>query len=145
MKNLIIIMAVFALVLCGCHEKTIGYLQIKNAEYVPNTLEIRRTLDPSRTPDKNMINSGANWVSSEISGVLGTNPLIYSIEDVKVENGGDAELFKEQAWIIGGGRVYFPSKNIKTPNGTYILSIRVSNEGYSAVLEDILRVVITDN
>lgn len=145
MKQLIIVIGICIVGLCGCHETTVGYLQTENAEYAPNSMEVRRTLDPEKTPDKNMIVSGADWASNEMAGVLGTNPIVFSLEDVKATDGGNAELFKEQIRVIGGGRVYFPSKDIKAPNGTYVLSIRVSNPGYEAVLEDVFTVIIKEN
>lgn len=144
MKNVVIVIVICVLGFTGCHETTIGYLQTKNAEYLPGELVVRRKLNPNGYPDANMLRSGADWASNEISGVLGTNPLKYSLEDVKAEGGGDVGLFREQVKIIGGGRVYFPSKDIKAPNGTYILSIRVENPGYSVVLKDIFKVIIKE-
>jgi lipoprotein len=145
MKQLMIIIGICILGVYGCHDPKVGFLKTDNAEYSPSILEVRRTLDPERLPDANMIETGAEWVSNEIGGVLGTNPLIFDLEDVTASDGGDAALFKEQVRVIGGGRVYFPSKDIKAPNGTYKLSIRVSNPGYSAVLKDIFTVIIKDN
>ena len=145
MKQLIIIIGICIAGLWSCHETTVGFLKTENAEYSPDKLEVRRTLDPERLPDANMIVTGAEWVSNEMAGILGTNPLIFNLEDVTASDGGDAALFKEQARVIGGGRVYFPSKDIKAPNGTYKLSIRVSNPGYSVVLKDIFTVIIKDN
>ena len=146
MKRLIIIiLGIYIVGLCGCHETTVGFLKTDNAEYAPSSMEVRRTLDPDRSPDMNMIVTGADWASNEMAGVLGTSPLIFSLEDVKATEGGNAELFKEQVRVIGGGRVYFPSKDIKAPNGTYVLSIRVSNPGYSVVLKDVFTVIIKEN
>lgn len=138
----ILLVAILSSGLWGCHDITVGFLETGNALYFPDTLEVRRELDPTRVPDKVMIASGAEWVSNEISGVLGTSPLEYEIIEVKAKDGGDADLFLEQVRIIGGGRFYFPSKEIKAPNGTYTLSIRVSNPGYSAELKDIFTIVI---
>lgn len=143
MKRLIIVIIGICIIgLTGCHKTKIGYLQTKNAEYSPTFMNVCRTLDPTKMPDRNMITSGADWVSNEIAGVLGTNPLVFSLESVKATDGGNAGLFKEQVRVIGGGRVYFPSKDIKAPNGTYVLSIRITNPGYSVVLEDIFTVFI---
>lgn len=126
----------------GCHDITVGYLETENAVYLPDTLEVRRVLDPNRTPDRVMITSGADWASNPISGVIGTTPLLFEITGVTARDGGDADLFMEQVRIIGGGTFYFPSKGIKAPDGTYILSIRISNPGYSAELKDIFTIVI---
>lgn len=145
MKRLIIVVIGMCILgLHGCHETTVGYLKTKNAEYAPDSMQVRRVLDPDRIPDANMIVTGADWVSNEMAGVLGTNPLVFTLENVTAADGGNAELFKEQVRIFGGGRVYFPSKDIKAPNGTYVLSIRVSNIGYSAVVEDVFTVIIKD-
>lgn len=126
----------------GCHDITVGYLRTENALYLPDTMEVRRVLDPNRSPDNVMITSGADWASNQISGVDGTAPITYEITGVVAKDGGDADLFMEQVRVIGGGRFYFPSKDIKAPNGTYTLSIRVSNPGYSAELKDIFTIVI---
>lgn len=145
MKRLLFLIGISLMSLCGCHETTVGFLKTDNAQYAPAVLEVRRNLDPDRFPDANMIESGADWASNEMGGVLGTNPLTFELEEVKASDGGDAGLFKEQVRVIGGGRIYFPSKDIKAPNGTYLLSIRVSNPGYTAVLKDIFTVVIKEN
>lgn len=131
-------------VLYGCHEKTIGYLITKNAEYLTDSVIVHRELNPAIELEATMMQSGADWTSVAISGVLGTVPLTYSVERVTASDGGDAALFMEQVKVMGNGQVYFPSKDIKAPNGTYLLSIRVSNKGYSAVLEDIITFIIRE-
>lgn len=144
MKKLFVIIGLFLTVLYGCHEKTIGYLVTKNAEYTTDSVIVHRELNPGIKLEAMMMQSGADWTSIAISGVLGTVPLIYSVEGATASDGGNAALFMEQVKIMGNGQVYFPSKDIKAPNGTYVLSIRVSNKGYTAVLEDIIRFVIRE-
>jgi hypothetical protein len=144
MKQFIIIIGICVVGLYGCHDMKIGYLKTDKAEYSPASMEVRRELNPYREPDRTILKTGADWASAEIGGVLGTNPIMYSLEGVRATDGGDAELFKEQVRVIGGGPVYFPSKDIKAPNGTYVLTIRVSNDSYTAVLKDVFTVVITE-
>lgn len=144
MKRLFIIMGLVLTVLYGCHEKKIGYLVTKNAEYIPDSVIVHRILNPDIELEATMIQSGADWTSNAISGVLGTAPLFYSVERVTASGGGDADLFMKQVKTLGNGQIYFPSKDIKAPDGTYVLSIRVSNEGYTALLEDVIRFVIRE-
>ena len=81
------------------------------------------------------------WTSSRIQGVKGTEPLQYSIVSVKNESAENAALFNESLSIVGGGRMYV-AYDVKAPVGVYTVSIKVENEGQSAVLEDIFTFVI---
>lgn len=132
--------------IAACNQPKIGYLKTDQAEYLIDTLVVYRTLDPERNYiEENMLESGTEWwASNEISGVLGTVPIVYTIEDVKALDGGDAAAFLKEVKIIGGGRLYYPVNDIKAPNGTYLISVRVSNDDHSAVLEDAFRIIIKD-
>lgn len=77
----------------------------------------------------------APWVSPKMQGVIGTNPIRYEIAGVESAD-GDAEMFRSLLTVRGGGRMEFPLVSDITP-GEYRISIRVSNEGHSRVLENI--------
>ena len=72
----------------------VGYLRADNAGYLPNELEVRKTLDP--VEDGVRIANEAPWVTPKIQGVLGTSPLLFEFVSVKVSDGGDAEIFKKE-------------------------------------------------
>lgn len=132
--------------IASCNQPKIGYLKTDQAEYLIDTLFVYRTLDPDRSRvEYNMLRTGAEWwASNEVSGVLGTAPIAYSIEDVKASDGGDATAFLKEVKIIGGGRLYYPVNDIKAPNGTYLISVRISNDDHSTLLEDAFRIIIKD-
>lgn len=81
------------------------------------------------------------WVTPKIQGILGTEPMQYSILRVKNENAGNAEKFMSYAGVMGGGMLYVDS-NFDLPDGNYTLTLEVRNEGRSRVLEDIFTFVV---
>lgn len=145
MKN-IVLLALLVGFIASCNQPKIGYLKTDNAEYLQDTLIVHRTLDPDRSDlEYYMDQSGADWWASDpISGVLGTAPIMYSIVNVKASEGGDATLFLQEVHIIGGGVFQYPVKDIKAPNGTYLISIQIANDDHSAVLEDTFWIIIKD-
>ena len=72
--------------------------------------------------------------------MLGTQPITYSVADVTSVD-GDAELFKSELEIYGGGRMQLPFA-CKAPKGTYRVAILVENEGYSSLLENVFTFII---
>ncbi len=80
------------------------------------------------------------WSTSTIEGVLGTQPIRYSIADVTSTN-GNADLFKEELVMYGGGRMQLPFA-CKAPKGTYRVSIIIENEGYSHRLDNAFTFII---
>ena len=78
----------------GCQDMKVGYLKAENAGYLPNELEVKKTLDP--VEDAVRMANEAPWVTQKIQGVLGTSPLSFEFVSVKVSDGGDAEIFKKE-------------------------------------------------
>ena len=128
MKRLYIILFL-TVAFFGCHDVTIGYLKADEAEYDPATLTVRTVLDP--VEDELRMANDANWVSPKIQGVLGTNPLIYELENVTAT----------EVIVRGAGIMELPLYT-KVPKGKYLVSVRVSNEGYSAVIEDAFTFIV---
>lgn len=144
MKNLIIyvFVALVGFMNTGCHETPVGYLDTENAEYLPNTMTIRNELDP--VADRIRIENEAPWVSTKISGVLGTNPLVFSIVDVKSNDVDDAAVayFLNNVYVQGLGRIYYPI-NTDTKPGSYTISLGVQNSGdYYHVIEDAMTIIV---
>ena len=78
----------------GCQDMKVGYLKAENAGYLPNELEVKKTLDP--VEDAVRMANEAPWVTQKIQGVLGTSPLSFEFVSVKASEGGDAEVFKKE-------------------------------------------------
>lgn len=137
-------MSILCLFLClfvfeSCEKQKEGFLKADNAEYLPDTLWVRIPPDP--TLDAKKIENNAPWMSTSIQGVLGTSPLMYSVVDVKASEGGDAELFKSELKVRGGGLMELPL-HPKAPIGNYTVTLKVENGDYSSILEDIYTFVL---
>lgn len=125
--------------LVGCHEVKVGYLETENANYDPNILEVKKILDPIEDADR--IARKYNWISYPIDGIVGTQPMYMSIASVKEENGGDVQKFIEEVKVRGNGTFDVPFGH-QIPEGKYIITLKVENEGYSALLPDIFTIWI---
>lgn len=83
------------------------------------------------------------WTSSPVEGVLGTEPITYSIARVKGEDNAKTSLFSKYLTIIGGGRfILYWSKVELLPVGRYDISIQITNEGYSRVIDDVFTFIV---
>ena len=136
-----IIYLICVVFLVACNDVTVGYLETENAEYMPDYMEIPQIGELDEIADAQRIRNNAPWVTQPIQGIEGTAPLIYTIEDVTATEGGDAVMFKQELSIIGNGSFYYPLEH-KAPAGKYVVSIRVTNEGYSHVLKDIYTFIV---
>ena len=85
----------------GCQDMKVGYLKAENAGYLPNELEVRKTLDPEE----------------------------------------DAEIFKKEITVRGGGVMELPLYT-ELPEGRYVVTLKVSNDGYSELLSDVYTFVV---
>ena len=134
MKNIInvMILVTFAMILLGgCHEKTIGYLITENASY-----------EPDSKLEKERIENNAPWVTFNLQGYEGTFQIDFSIESVISTAGEEqARLFMDELEIRGGGAMLYPLKHKAGP-GEYIISVRLTNPGYSHVIKDAYKFII---
>ena len=138
-KILILFIFVGAFVM-GCHDVTPGFLKTENATYgVSNTLIVKKVLDEYE--DYERIQNKAPWVTKPIQGVTGTAPINYAIESVTGPDEASAILFMSELEIIGSGIMYYPLEH-KASSGTYLVSLRISNEGYSKVVKDVFTFII---
>lgn len=137
-----IVLSLLLSVAAGCDKPTVGYLMTEEASYAVDELTVIRldTVTPENNAAlyqlyKDRIDNQAPWVTSAVEGVLGTEPMHYFVDGVKVIGKGDAAVFAREISIMGGGRLLFPF-SYASPNGLYVISVRIENEGYSRVLED---------
>ena len=145
MKQFILFIFISMLALMGCHDVKIGFLKVEDAEYVPNTMTIPAKLvtaeENPKTNDQIRIDNNSPWVTNAISGVLGTEPLQYEFVSVEATEGGDADLFVKGIVVRGHGRMEVPLRPT-APKGRYKVTLKVSNEGHSAILPDIFTFII---
>ena len=139
MKIGYILFLILGLFFVACENESVGFLKADSAEYAPDSLEIRKNLDPIL--DAIRIKNKAPWTTLAIEGVLGTPTIHYEIEEVRSLTDGDAELFKKELSIIGGGIMYYAYDG-KAPKGEYWVSIRISNEGHSVVKKDVFKLIL---
>lgn len=123
--------------LIACQDVKVGYLETENAKYKPDILEVKKTLDPVEDADR--IEKKYNWISYPIDGVQGTYPMYMTIHTVRTEGGGDVAKFLAEVKVRGDGTFDVPFEN-GIPVGKYIITLKVENEGYSAVLPDIFTI-----
>lgn len=81
------------------------------------------------------------WVSAAIEGVLGTQPLLYTVIGVKCDNQNAADTFMKHVGIMGDGAIYVDLDAVLSP-GNYTVSIQLENEGRSRILPDVFTFVV---
>ena len=142
MRRLVLLAIMFVAVLMACHETTIGYLITENASYDPDTMYVRKTPDP--VLDAVRIENNAPWVSLRLQGYEGTEQIHFSVESVTSDQGeAAAATFMSELTIRGGGALMYPLENNAVP-GTYVVSVRLTNDGYSQVVEDAMTIIVTE-
>lgn len=83
------------------------------------------------------------WTTSTIEGILGTQPLMYEILDVKGENKEGSDEFRKALSVMGGGRLIVEG-NVDVPLGRYVVSLVVRNEGYRNEIKNAFTFIISD-
>ena len=124
----------------SCQELTVGYFDTEYAQYLPDCTVIRKKFHPiyDKIREQNM----SPWATEAIQGVRGTEIINYEIFKVTSED-GNADLFKKDLSIIGGGIMFFPLGS-DAPLGKYKVSVKISNEDHVSILEDIYTFVVQD-
>lgn len=123
------------LVCCfACQEKTNRLLDHGKLRVMNRFFDYSHTLDPEK--DAIRIENKAPWMTFSLQGYEGTAPITFTIESVTSTAGEEqAALFKEELTIRGGGAMFYPLEH-KAGAGTYVVSVRLTNEGYSQVIEN---------
>ena len=93
---------------------------------------------------QNQVEKNTPWTTSTIGQILGTEPMRYYLECVRSDQGEDAAGdFASHVQVVGGGRIYVDMK-MDSPAGKYFVSLRVENEGHTAVLRDVFTFIVKD-
>lgn len=133
--------------LVACERMPVGYLQVEQGSYSIDSLVAYR--HPYPTTPRGM-DSNIPWTSFRMEGVAGTKPLQYAFADVKTAEGGDATAFKKVVelglfTVQGGGILVLQQKALELlPDGKYIISLRISNEGHSVLKTDVYTIIVKD-
>lgn len=90
---------------------------------------------------KNRIKYGIPWLSSNMEGIMGTEPLLYEIVEVKGDDPAEAAKLRDNMTIIGGGKICV-EQDFEVAPGRYPVTVRVSNEGRSKVFEEAFTFVV---
>lgn len=131
--NLIVLL----LLTVGCNDMKVGYLDTEYAVYKPNVMKVQKELDVN----SNRFKKKAHWVSPAIQGVQGTAPMFVTIHEVRTEGGGDVSKFLNHTIVRGNGQFDVDFEN-DIPIGKYIITLKIENEGYDAILTDIFTIEV---
>ena len=123
------------------------YYQYLEWGYTPEQILSFGIYPEIRTPnmDYYRLKFNSPWVSLGLQGYEGTEQILFSVESVTspdVDDGG-VEYFRQQVGVRGGGVLEFPLKSEAKP-GRYVISVRLSNESYSQVVEDCFTFIVKE-
>lgn len=130
----------------SCSKMAVGYLRTTGASFTPDSLNAFHNVDSTSDRGKYKL----PFVSTRIQGIAGTNPINYELSGVKADNQEQAQLFmklyKEGKISVTGGLIVVTQEATQQlANGRYRLSLKVYNQDHEVVLEDIFKVVVTDD
>lgn len=133
--------ALLLLVYWGCQDITVGYLDVENAAYSPDSLVVRIHLD-SAGIDAQRVKTGQPWMSYQIEGVEGTKQIFFSIRDVFTLDGDKNSMLK---WLSvrNDGTFMIPLEHRIAP-GRYFISLNFENEGYKKFKDVIFTIIVRD-
>lgn len=138
-RIVILVVAAFFILIWGCEEQEIGYLDTANAEYIPDSVVFKAVLDPDNRQDAQKIKFEIPFQSPSMQKVSGSPVVKYEIDRIDCNNG--AENAVSQFSIRGKGIIELPY-NHTVPIGRYVFSINVYNEGHRHVLDSVLTVIV---
>ena len=137
MKQIIYILFMF-FAFIACDETKVGYLEVDEASYDPNTMIVQKNPDEEEEADR--IERKYPWVSSPIQGLLGTYPIHYKIAGVHTSD-GDVESFYNEVQLRGDSCFEVPFEN-SIKEGTYYIDVNIYNRGYSLVRDSLFIIVV---
>lgn len=139
MKGLIIITIIITAFITSCNDVEIGYLMTTNAKYVPDSMVVKARLDPENNDDARREQFQIPWQSVKIEGVQGTMPIRYEIQSITA---GDLNQTIRDQFKIKDGGVIELQWNHAIPEGRYVISLKVSNEGHVEILDSLFTVIV---
>lgn len=138
MKKILFLLSALIL-LSACHKTKVGYLKTLEASFAPDSLVIRKILDP--VTDAVRIENKAPWVTPRLQGVLGTAPINYRILAITASDGGNADIFLQELTVRGIGVMEVPLY-FQAPKGRYKVSLEAYNEDYTSAMNNVFTFII---
>ena len=117
----------------GCDHTTVGYLDVRNAGYRPDTVYFKAVLNPEDPEEARRIQFEIPWQTTPIEGVQGTLPISYQIRSIVCKQGQE-EAIRQFRMIRKGV--------IELPRGDYIFNLQISNEGRSLAKDSLITIII---
>ena len=74
------------------------------------------------------------WETSPIEGIRGTKPIKIYVNSATTSDGDEQDMIKYLK-VRGDGTILLPLTH-KVPAGTYLISLRVENEGHTKIISD---------
>ena len=81
------------------------------------------------------------WLSTKIQGVKGTQQIYVRIKDIKSSD-GDVEIMQQLLTVREDGMFKLPPDASSIPVGRYVISLNISNEGYSHDVDDVFTIIV---
>ncbi|MBE9601575.1 hypothetical protein [Pedobacter sp. MC2016-24] len=130
------------LMISACKKITPGYLETDGGQYSTDSLVVRKELSDTLMFEADYDRKRLNipWVSTPMEGIMGTAQIKIGLKDITSQN-GDAAMLKSIIFVRGDGTISVPLKN-NLPVGRYLISLNISNEGYSRELNNIFKVIV---
>lgn len=137
--NKILSLFILLMIAWACQDITVGYLEVGNASYNPDSLEVRISLD-STGVDAQRVKTGQPWMSYKIEGVEGTQPIFLSIRNISSSD-GDVNSMWKYLTIRNDGTFMIPL-NHEIVAGRYQVSLGFKNEGYEKFKDDLFVIIV---
>ncbi|MDE6452323.1 MAG: hypothetical protein K2L23_08620 [Odoribacter sp.] len=125
----------------GCQDITVGYLDVANAAYSPDSLIVRTHLD-SAGIDAQRVKTGQPWMSCQIEGVEGTKQIFFSIRSV-ITFDGDKDSMLKWLSVRNDGTFIIPLDHEIAP-GRYFISLDFENEGYKKFKDALFTIIVKE-
>lgn len=138
MKRLIYIFLLLFAACVACDDTNVGYLETDDAGYDPDSMVIRKVLDP--VLDAGRIERQYPWVSTQLQGILGTVPYSYRIAGVHTDD-GDVASFTKGVKLRGDSAFEIPVVN-EINRGTYYIDVAIINRGYEHVKDSAFILIV---
>jgi lipoprotein len=81
------------------------------------------------------------WLSTKLQGVNGTQQVYMRIKDVTSDR-GNAEAMLKVLSVRGDGMLRLPTDVSSIPEGRYVVSLNIYNEGYSQDVNDVFTIIV---
>lgn len=128
--------------LYACDRETVGFLDAENGIYTPDSLVIKRYLDPEEPEDAKRLKFNIPWQSNPIQGLDGTPFLNCTVTSVVDEEGTFRQDVLKQINLVGAKARITINIDHSIPSGRYKLSLCVRNEDHEYNYSEIFTLIV---